>query len=393
MPKLTIVIGANGAGKSTWCRRHRDQLPEHFYNADSIAEGLGDWNSPRNQRAAREIVDRRIQAHLNSKENFGFESTYSGRSRPAIIERARALGYQTTAIFVGTQRPDVNIARVAACVATRTGHDVPAAEIRRRWTASQDYLVHTAHAIGFIQVIDNSGPTTRNVTRIENGRKTTRHTGIPHWARKLTNRIETAEYSGSEVPAKVGKTSARRHITGMLALNIPNAWLLNGGDWHTYASWFGAESDTITEPHLTDEKTYGPLLDVLRRRGLRDARRGLRHLNHPDGWAREKIWAATHERAVIEWAWKKLQWLKEHSLNEDLAPFDGLQVSRWLAYPGQWIRLHWWAWQVGQTLDGEDARRWNQWREQWTPWPEGRVLIQRYLSKRRTTFAKQLSRR
>ena len=41
MPQLTIVIGANGAGKSTWCRRHRDRLPEHFYNADSIAEDLG----------------------------------------------------------------------------------------------------------------------------------------------------------------------------------------------------------------------------------------------------------------------------------------------------------------------------------------------------------------
>ena len=51
MPKLIIVIGANGAGKSTWCRRHRDQLPEHFYDGDAIAEGLGGWNDPKNPRA------------------------------------------------------------------------------------------------------------------------------------------------------------------------------------------------------------------------------------------------------------------------------------------------------------------------------------------------------
>ena len=92
VPKLIIVIGANGAGKSTWCRRDGDQLPEHFYNADAIADGLGGWNSPTNQRAARKLVDDRIERHLARNDDFGFESTYSGRSRPAIIECARGLG-------------------------------------------------------------------------------------------------------------------------------------------------------------------------------------------------------------------------------------------------------------------------------------------------------------
>ena len=32
VPQLIIVIGANGAGKTTWCRRHGDLLPDHFYN-------------------------------------------------------------------------------------------------------------------------------------------------------------------------------------------------------------------------------------------------------------------------------------------------------------------------------------------------------------------------
>ena len=45
-PELTVVIGANGAGKTTWCREQRDSLPKPFYNADSIAEGLGDANDP-----------------------------------------------------------------------------------------------------------------------------------------------------------------------------------------------------------------------------------------------------------------------------------------------------------------------------------------------------------
>lgn len=53
-PSLVVVIGANGAGKTTWARRHRHRLPLSFYNADSIAEGLGDANSPEQQTRAAE---------------------------------------------------------------------------------------------------------------------------------------------------------------------------------------------------------------------------------------------------------------------------------------------------------------------------------------------------
>ena len=192
VPKLIIVIGANGAGKSTWCRRHDDQLPEHFYNADAIADGLGAWNSPTNHRAARKLVDDRIERHLARNEDFGFESTYSGRSRPAIVESARGLGYETTAIFLGTRRPEINIERVAARVAARTGHDVPPAEIRRRWAACPQNVARTAHAIDRIHMLDNSGATTDAVIRIENGEEAAQAATTPDWARELTEQIEAA---------------------------------------------------------------------------------------------------------------------------------------------------------------------------------------------------------
>ena len=59
---LTVVVEANGAGKTTWSRRHRQRLPPTFYNADSIDEGLGDANSPESQARARVLVDREIAA-------------------------------------------------------------------------------------------------------------------------------------------------------------------------------------------------------------------------------------------------------------------------------------------------------------------------------------------
>ena len=57
---LAVIIGANGAGRTTWARRHRPRLPPTFYNADSIAEGLGDANNPESQTRARVLVDREI---------------------------------------------------------------------------------------------------------------------------------------------------------------------------------------------------------------------------------------------------------------------------------------------------------------------------------------------
>ena len=87
--RFIAVIGANGAGKTTWARRHRDRLPKPFYNADSIADGLGDANNQTLQVAARTLVDERIERNLAEHGEFGFESTYSGQSRVRIVRRAK----------------------------------------------------------------------------------------------------------------------------------------------------------------------------------------------------------------------------------------------------------------------------------------------------------------
>ena len=98
--------------KTTWARKHRETLPKPFYNADSIAEGLGDANDAALQRAARKLVDDQVQRDLSEGNTFGFESTYSGRSRPDIVRTAKRLGYTTRAVFLGTETVAINIRRV-----------------------------------------------------------------------------------------------------------------------------------------------------------------------------------------------------------------------------------------------------------------------------------------
>ena len=71
-----------------------------------------DANDAALQRAARKLVDDQVQRDLSEGNTFGFESTYSGRSRPDIVRTAKRLGYTTRAVFLGTETVAINIRRV-----------------------------------------------------------------------------------------------------------------------------------------------------------------------------------------------------------------------------------------------------------------------------------------
>ena len=182
-PQLTVVIGANGAGKTTWTRSNRDQLPEPFYNADSIAEGLGDANSPASQERARELVDQEIEDRMRLKEDFGFESTWSGKSRPDIVRDASTQGYTTRAVFLGTNHPGINISRVRQRV-REGGHNVPESEIVRRWTAAYENLLANWGVFDEIDVLDSSTSNVRAVAGKRHG-KTWTEPDLPTWASSI----------------------------------------------------------------------------------------------------------------------------------------------------------------------------------------------------------------
>ncbi len=187
------MIGANGAGKSTWCRHHRREIPTHFYDADSIAQGLGNYDDPALQREARALVNRRIEEHLAKDQSFGFESTYSGASRPNFVRRAHQLGYDTQAIFIGTYDASLNIERVFTRVQQRTGHDVPAEEIVRRWTACQENLLRTVDVLGGIRLIDNTAHSPVTLARLS-GRSIVRAVKpLPPWATRLATAIQRGQ--------------------------------------------------------------------------------------------------------------------------------------------------------------------------------------------------------
>ena len=129
-----------------------------------------------------------IRRHLEQREDFGFESTYSGRSQPRIVRAAASNGYAVRAVFIGTNGAEINIERVRQRVRSGTGHDVPLPEITRRWSAAQTNLAETAASLGAIDVLDNSHGVTRHVARITRGEITLPGTPTPEWARIVGRR-------------------------------------------------------------------------------------------------------------------------------------------------------------------------------------------------------------
>jgi predicted ABC-type ATPase len=69
-----------------------------------------------------------------TRANFGFETTLAGRSYVQQFENWRGQGYRIVLFFLWLPDVELAIARVAQRV-QEGGHHVPAADIRRRFTA------------------------------------------------------------------------------------------------------------------------------------------------------------------------------------------------------------------------------------------------------------------
>ena len=134
MPKLYIIAGCNGAGKTT---ASYAVLPEmlgckEFVNADEIAKGLSPFNPESVAIEAGRLMLQRMDDLLSEGSDFAFETTLSTRSYVKFIEGAQAKGYFVTLLYFWFPTPEQAIERVATRV-REGGHNIPSDVIRRRY--------------------------------------------------------------------------------------------------------------------------------------------------------------------------------------------------------------------------------------------------------------------
>ena len=133
-PRCVIIAGPNGAGKTTFARQFlpKDAGVVNFVNADLIAAGLSPLRPESALIAAGRLLLREIDRLAEARENFAFETTLSGLGYVGRIKRWRRAGYRVELVFLRLSSANLACRRVAS--RTRTGgHDVPEADIRRRF--------------------------------------------------------------------------------------------------------------------------------------------------------------------------------------------------------------------------------------------------------------------
>lgn len=158
LPKLFIIAGCNGAGKTT---ASFTMLPEilnikEFVNADEIARGLSPFQPETVSIEAGKIMLRRLQELIFKGEDFAFETTLSTRSFIELITKAKENAYTITLIFYYLDTVELAIERVKKRV-SEGGHNIPTETIIRRYHSGlKNFFYLYKDKVDFWILMDNS---------------------------------------------------------------------------------------------------------------------------------------------------------------------------------------------------------------------------------------------
>ena len=154
-PVCHVVAGPNGAGKSTFAL---DYLPEfagsiEYVNPDLMASGLSPLDIRLSAMKSGRLALKRIAALIAEKSTFGFETTLSGRGHLKLLADARRAGYRIQLYYLWMPEKLMLPSRIRHRVLSG-GHDVPSADVFRRYARSVANLRDFAKLADQLYVFD-----------------------------------------------------------------------------------------------------------------------------------------------------------------------------------------------------------------------------------------------
>ena len=159
-PRIYVLAGVNGAGKSSIGGAAFRASGADYYNPDEAARELRvtrpALTSAEANAAAwaigRTLLERAIQERLD----FAFETTLGGNTIPRLLGEAAKSGIEILVWYVGLESPELHIQRVASRV-RRGGHPIAEETIRQRYDRSRLNLVQLLPSLAALRIYDNSG--------------------------------------------------------------------------------------------------------------------------------------------------------------------------------------------------------------------------------------------
>jgi len=191
MAVLHLIAGPNGAGKSTlYSYLIQPCYPQlAFINADvHEREQLAHLpDAVQRSEAARAWADAQREAQLAAGRSFVSETVFSHPSKLALIESARAFGFEVALYVVCLDEPRLLLTRVQQRV-HEGGHSVPANKILSRYPRTIDNLRQAVPRVDLAMLFDAAdtdvgGP--RLVASVIKGRVEPHGIWLPAWAHRV----------------------------------------------------------------------------------------------------------------------------------------------------------------------------------------------------------------
>lgn len=193
MPKLYILGGANGVGKTTWYQTGIEQkyitaeLP--FINVDTIVlKELGGY-TPENIAKGEQLARERMSALIRENKDFMIESNLSKTSDYDWISAMRKQGYDTVLFFLGTENVQINKERVQQRV-LEGGHDIPPSLIEHRFQIGLSYLKSKILEFTESTLIDVSQKVPKQMAILKLSRIEYKHPQILPWVKETLHLAE-----------------------------------------------------------------------------------------------------------------------------------------------------------------------------------------------------------
>jgi predicted ABC-type ATPase len=157
--RIYVLAGTNGAGKSSLGGAALQEAGIEFFNPDEAARRIqaakpGLTQTEVNSAAwhhGRRLLEQAIDGQLE----FAFETTLGGETMTRLLERAVDEGLEVRVWYAALGSPELHIERVRRRVA-KGGHDIPEADIRRRYDQSRENLIRLLPRLTELRVYDNS---------------------------------------------------------------------------------------------------------------------------------------------------------------------------------------------------------------------------------------------
>lgn len=166
MPRVAVLGGINGAGKTTASREVLQNvlgIPV-FANADAIARGLNAFNPESEAVRAGRVLLEWLKDLAAAKRDFAFETTLAARTYAPWLAELRATGYEVYLYYFWLNSPETSISRVAERVRAG-GHHIPEATIRQRYPRSvRNFFDLYRPVADEWRVYDNSDRTSRLIS-------------------------------------------------------------------------------------------------------------------------------------------------------------------------------------------------------------------------------------